>query len=162
MPVYTRPAWRFGILAWGLVSCPPDAALAQEPRGFEAGLQGITTLAEPRLAGGGLTGAWRPGGRMRLVVGALPGVTGRRFAFRGELGAHFLLNPTLVRGLGFYGMGGIAGVAARRSAGYLMLGVGAETSPAGRSGWMVELGVGGGGRIAVGWRRRWLSLIGPP
>ena len=130
--------------------------LAQEPQGFEAGVQGVGALATPSFFGAGVTGALRPGGRLRLSIGVFPGTQDGRFAFRGEVAGHFMLNPARRHGLGFYGAGGIAALLGPRDAGYVMLGLGVETAPGGRSGLMIEAGVGGGARISIGWRRRWL------
>jgi hypothetical protein len=45
--------------------------------------------------------------------------------------------------------------------GYLVLTLGLEASPGGRTGWFLEAGVGGGARIAAGWRRRWFPAWWP-
>lgn len=136
----------------------------QEPHGLELAATGAVVVTDPVFAGAGFQGAVRPGGRSRLVVGVLPGMIEDRFALRGELVAHFLLSPGARRGVGFYGLGGVAGLTGPRKRAYLMLGVGVEANPGGRSGWMLEAGVGGGVRIAAGWRWRWLErrLSAPP
>jgi hypothetical protein len=38
--------------------------------------------------------------------------------------------------------------------GYMVLGLGVESSPGARSGWALEAGIGGGFRIALGYRWR--------
>ncbi|HSB55661.1 MAG TPA: hypothetical protein VLD58_14975, partial [Gemmatimonadales bacterium] len=78
-----------------------------------------------------------------------------RLAGRGELLAQFLLSPGRTRGAGLYGLGGVAGQAGRRDRGFLVLGLGLEGAPGGASGWFAEAGVGGGARVAAGWRWRW-------
>lgn len=130
-------------------------AAAQSPRGFEAGAAGALLLAEPEFAGGGALLALRPGGRMRLqltaLVGDADGVTGR-----GEFAVHYLVTPGAPRGAGIYGLAGAALSAGPREAGYFLLGLGIEAAPAGSGGWWLEAGVGGGARLALGWR--WRSL----
>jgi hypothetical protein len=60
-----------------------------------------------------------------------------------------------------YGLGGVAGQVGRGSQGYVVLGLGLERAPGGRSGWALEAGVGGGVRVTVGWRWRWLKPSRP-
>jgi hypothetical protein len=139
------------------------AALAAGPAAAqtkELGLQAVATASDPAMAGGGVYAAWRPSRRARLSVGALVGGAGGELAWRGELLAHFLLTPVARRGIGFYGAGGIAAVAGPEEEGYLVLALGMETSPGAPSGWFAEAGVGGGARLAVGFRRRWSSRPG--
>jgi len=138
-------------------------ARGQEPRGLELATTGVIVLSDPLFAGAGLQGAARPGGRSRIALGVFPGAIDERFALRGELVAHFLLSPGARRGVGFYGFGGVAGLSGPSDRAYLMLGVGVEANPGGRSGWMLEAGLGGGARIAAGWRwRRLERLVGTP
>ena len=134
-----------------------EALPAQEPRGTEVAGIGMVALSDPVFAGGGLQVAVRPGGRARLAVTLLPGAMRRRFALRAEAVAHFLLNPAPVSEVGFYGLAGIAGVTGAIERAYLVAGIGVETNPGGPSGWLAEAGVGGGARVAVGWRRRWFT-----
>jgi hypothetical protein len=79
--------------------------------------------------------------------------------FRGELLGHFLLSPEESRKAAFYFAGGIAGVegagASTVSRGYLVLTLGVEAQPGAGSGWTFEAGVGGGVRLAAGYRWRW-------
>lgn len=139
-----------------LASAGSAAALrAQEPLGHEVGIGAIGTVASRSFIGGGVSFGLRPGGRVRVVAQVAPGVRSDGvFAVRGELLTHFMLAPGRARGVGFYGIGGIAGITGGGSGGYLVLGVGLESNPAGASGWLLEAGVGGGARLAVGWRHR--------
>jgi hypothetical protein len=143
----------------GLVA-PRLPAWAQEPAGLEAGVHGLTLLEDPAWVGGGVYGAYRPGGKARFALTIDAGTLDGRLAGRSELLAHFLLAPGRRRGVGLYGLGGIAGVAGPRDQGYLVIGLGIERAPGGGSGWAVEAGVGGGARITVGWRWRRLALPG--
>jgi hypothetical protein len=129
-------------------------ARAQGPAGVEAGIQGLILSQRPVWWGGALVGGYRPGGKARLSVTLGAGRTDSRWSARGELLAHLLLSPARRSGAGVYGFGGIAGTAGPRDQGYLVLGLGVERAPALGSGWMLEAGVGGGLRLAAGWRWR--------
>jgi len=107
---------------------------------------------------GGVYGAVRTSLRSRISLAAGAGVSSGQATFRGEALAHFLLNPTRRRGLGFYGAGGLAVVQGVVDQGYLVVTLGVENRPGGRSGWFVEAGVGGGARLAVGLRHRWFPV----
>ena len=122
----------------------------------ELGVMGIVTASDPALVVAGGYGAIRTSRRTRISAGLGAGVSDGRAAWRGELLAHFLLNPTRRWGVGVYGAGGIAAVGGPVDQGYLVLTLGLEARPGGRSGWFVEAGVGGGARLAAGVRwRRW-------
>lgn len=139
-----------------LVLLKPPAMPAQSPTGMEAGLIGALAAADPAFVGGGASVAWRPGDRVRLVATAVLGGQGRRTTGRGELSVNYLLEPARATGIGVYGFAGIAGTTGTAGNGYLLLGVGAESAPGSAHGWLVEGGVGGGARIAAGYRWRWL------
>jgi hypothetical protein len=119
-------------------------------------MQAISTFSDPLLAVGGVYGALRTTGRTRVSLSLGAGTSGGKAAFRGELLAHFLLSPESLRP-GFYLAGGIAGVESKVDRGYLVLAAGLEQSPRGRSGWALEVGVGGGPRVALGYRWRWYT-----
>jgi hypothetical protein len=144
------------------IAVTPRTVQAQADRGYEVGIQGLTLLQDPVWLGGAMYGAWRPGGGVRLGLTIGAGSLDGRFSGRGELLAHFLLSPGRRRGVGLYGIGGIAGVAGPRDQGYLILGLGLEQAPGSRSGWAIEAGVGGGVRVAVGWRWRRLAPARTP
>ncbi|MGE0353308.1 MAG: hypothetical protein AB7Q69_08715 [Gemmatimonadales bacterium] len=146
---WSRPA----ILALLLLAGPAPAAWAQQ---FEAGLQGVATLADRAFAGGGVSLGWRSGPRARVVaMGALGSDDGDGPAVRGELTAHFLLSPRSRRAT-LYAGGGIAGVAGPHGeAGFVVLALGIESRPSARTGWVLETGLGGGVRVLVGYRWRW-------
>jgi len=72
----------------------------------------------------------------------------------GELLVHFLLNPTRRTGAGVYGAGGVAVVGGPVDQGYVVVTLGVESRPGAPSGWFVEAGVGGGARLAMGYRWR--------
>jgi hypothetical protein len=127
---------------------------AQAQLAREVGVELVATASDPALGAGMLYGAVRTSRRMRISAAAGAGASDGRAAFRGELLAHFLLSPRRRTGAGFYGAGGIAGVAGPVDQGYLVLTLGLEARPAARAGWFVEAGVGGGARLALGYRWR--------
>jgi hypothetical protein len=122
----------------------------------ELGVMGIATASDPALVVASAYGAIRTSRRTRISAGLGLGASDGRAAGRGELLAHFLLNPTRRSGVGIYGAGGVAAVGGPVDQGYLVLTLGLEARPGGRSGWFVEAGVGGGVRLAAGvrWRHR--------
>lgn len=129
----------------------PAPAAAQ--RASELGVQAIGTAQDDGLVVAGLSGALRPTRRLRLLLSAGAGSAAGEFVFRSELLGHFLLSPA-TRGIGLYGGGGVALVAGPHETGYLVLLLGVEQAPGGRSGWFVEGGLGGGVRGAAGYRWR--------
>ncbi len=146
-------------LAALLVLLSASPAGAQSPRGFEAGVAGALLLAQPEFIGGGAMLALRPGGRMRFQLAALAGDAGGLMG-RGEFAVHYLVTPAATRGGSVYGVAGVALNAGSGEAGYLLLGLGLERASGASNGWWVEAGVGGGGRLAAGWR--WRSLRRSP
>jgi hypothetical protein len=156
------PARRSGGLTLLLLGGLASSGIAQLPSGHEIGVQALATFASPTFAGGGVSYAVRPGGRARLMGLVSAGTRDGSFAGRGEIVLHYLVAPDRRRGAGWYGVGGIGGVTGRRGGGFLVAGLGVESAPAGRSGWMLEGGVGGGLRLSFGWRQRWLHRSAPP
>ncbi|MBA3259088.1 MAG: hypothetical protein H0T68_06450 [Gemmatimonadales bacterium] len=120
----------------------------------EVGLQAVGTASDPPLAVGGGYAALRVSRRFRLSLAAGVGGSDDRIAGRGELLAHFLLAPRARRGVGGYVAAGIAAVGGPVDQGYLVLTLGLEASPGAESGWFLEGGVGGGARLAAGYRWR--------
>ena len=151
--------WADGWAAALVLVAPPLAA--QQMR--EIGLQTTMTASDPALVIGGVYAAVRTSLRTRVSVAAGAGLSGGDAAWRGELLAYFLLNPDRQRGAALYGAGGLAVVGGPVDEGYLVLTLGLEARPAGRSGWFLEGGVGGGVRLAAGyrWRKRPAGPRGP-
>ena len=141
------------VLLAALVATARPAA-AQQVK--ELGLEGIVTASDPGLVVGGVYGALRTSLRTRISAAAALGASDGESAWRGELLAHFLLSPTRRQGVGLYGAGGVAVVGGRVDQGYLVVTLGLESRPGMPSGWFVEAGVGGGARLAGGYRWRWL------
>jgi hypothetical protein len=138
------------LLAAGLAWAVP----AKAQRVAELGAHALVATSDPALAVGGVYAAVRASQRIRVAVTAGVGASAGAAAARGEVLGHFLLNPGGWRGVGAYAGGGIAGVAGPLDDGYLVLLLGVEARPGAGSGWAVEAGVGGGVRIAVGYRWR--------
>ena len=145
-----RSGWTSLLAAAAAVCAVPAAA----QRVTELGLHAAVTTAAPVLATAGLYGAVRASQRLRIAATAAAGVARGRAAARGELAGHFLLSPTRRRGAGPYAGAGIAGVLGAADDGYLMLLLGIEGHPGATAGWALELGLGGGIRLAAGYRWR--------
>jgi len=144
------------VVGAGLFAALPGCPLAaQHP--VEYGIHAVATFATPDLFAGGGYAAVRSGERARLALTLAAGMADGDVAFRGELLGHFLLSPRATHGVGFYALGGAA-VADVESTGdtqgYMVLGLGVESSPGSPSGWALEAGIGGGFRIAAGYRWR--------
>ncbi len=158
MSIWSSPGRRCAGGLTGLLSlviCASAVAQQAAPVRRELGIIGLTTLGDPAFGGGGLYAAIRPGGNTRVAVTATVGGQAGELSGRGELLGHFVLNPRRMRGLGVYGLAGLAAEVRTGTRGYLVMGLGLETASGRRSGWALEAGVGGGVRLAVGWRRRW-------
>jgi hypothetical protein len=128
---------------------------AQQGVRWELGPQAYALAGDRDTFGAGLYGAWRPAGRTRLSLFAGAGSGEGVTAGRTETLVHFLLSPTQRRGAGVYAAGGVGvDLNADATASWVVATLGVEGAPGGTSGWMVEVGVGGGWRGAVGWRWR--------
>jgi hypothetical protein len=149
-----RCRWRELLLLGAALGAATNGT-AQQIR--ELGVQAIGTFSDPALAVAGLYAALRTPGRTRVCLSLAGGTSSQEFVVRGELLGHFLLSPEERRKPGFYLGGGIAGVEGSVSREYLVLTLGVEQRPRGASGWALELGVGGGARIGVGYRWRGFS-----
>jgi hypothetical protein len=106
----------------------------------------------------GLGGSIRDERRNRLLVAAAAGANdGGDMTGRGELAYHFLLDPASRGSSKVYAGGGLAvSLSGGEIRPFALLVVGAEHAPGGSRGAFIELGVGGGVRLAIGmrWRRR--------
>jgi hypothetical protein len=142
-------------LGMGLAWTVP--ASAQQIR--ELGLAAIATSSNPALAVAGIYGAFRTIGRTRLSASMGLGISDGELAWRGELLGHFLLSPEERHEAGFYFAGGVAAVGGPVSRGYLVVTLGVEGKPRARSGWALEAGLGGGVRVALGYRWRWFPGV---
>jgi hypothetical protein len=132
---------------------PARFGAAQQVR--EIGIQAVGTLSDPTLAVAGGYGAVGTSGRTRVSASIGAGLSDGELAWRGELLGHFLLSPEERQRPGFYLAGGLAGVEGPVSRGYLVVTVGVEQRPRAATGWALEAGIGGGFRVALGYRWRW-------
>ncbi|MEO8090428.1 MAG: hypothetical protein ABI703_09040 [Gemmatimonadales bacterium] len=151
-------AWPELLLAGSVMGAAPLAA----QQGKELGVQAVVTASDPAVAVAGIYGGLRTSSRTRLSVAAGVGTSSGEAAFRGELLGHFLLSPNKKDGPGFYFAGGVAAVEGPVDQGYLVFAAGLEDRPGAASGWGVELGVGGGVRVLLAYRWRWLRPAGAP
>jgi hypothetical protein len=143
---------------WAELLVAAGAALSATPGNTqqigEIGIQAVVTSSDPAVGVVGPYGALRTSGRTRISASVGGGVSDDDFAWRAEALGHFLLSPDRRRGWGAYLAGGLAAVGGPVNRGYIVLTFGAEGRPGGPSGWVAELGVGGGVRIGVGYRWR--------
>ena len=123
-------------------------------RAGEIGIQGVATASDPAAAVAGVYGAIRTSGRTRVSAFVGGGASNGDLAWRGEALGYFLLSPDRRRGWGPYIAGGIAGVEGPIHRGYIVLTLGAEERPRNSSGWVAEIGIGGGARLGLGYRWR--------
>lgn len=139
-----------------LAALAPRAGSAQGWR--ETQLHALAIASRPFFAGAGLAFGWRDEGRTRWQAGAtLGGLDGHGVGARADLAWHFLLDPAGTRGGAVYGGAGMSLLAGGgRVTPYVMLVLGAEHAPGRGGGTFVEVGVGGGVRVAAGyrWRKR--------
>lgn len=141
--------WRWPRVLGAVASLAAAPLSAQQVPEF--GVQLIGTASDPELLVGGGYAALRMSRRFRFSVAAGIGGSGGETAWRGELLAHFLLAPRRRDGVGGYAAGGVAAV---EDQGYIVLTLGVESRPGSGGGWFVEGGVGGGVRLAGGYRWR--------
>lgn len=144
--------WGSLVAVAALAAPPPVAA----QRIAELGVQATALAADPGSMFGGVYGALRTSMRMRVSLAAGLGAARHVTTPRAEALVHFLLNPGRRAGVGPYVAGGVAAVGGPLDQGYLVLTLGMETRPGMPSGWFVEAGVGGGARLAAGFRHRWM------
>jgi hypothetical protein len=120
----------------------------------EVGAQVMLTTARPTAILAGSSVAFRVGRRDRLAVGLGLGSAGGDLTGRGEALWHFLLSPEAEGRPGLYGGAGLAATAGPERNGWVVATLGLDWGPGGRSGWMAEVGVGGGVRVVLGYRWR--------
>ncbi len=150
--------WRRSAAVWLPLLVAAAPCRAQGRTEVTAGV--VALASRPAFYGAGLGLAWRDQERLRLAPALQLGAFGDgRFGARAELSLQFLLDPDRTRGLGLYGGGGLsAELEGGHVTPYLLLILGAESAPGGKGGPFVELGVGGGARVAIGYRWRHPSV----
>jgi hypothetical protein len=146
--------WRRSVLL--LVPALACAAPAAAQSVTEAQLWGTAVASKPAFYGAGIGLGWRDAERDRIAPAVAVGAFGDGgFGARADLSYQFLLDPVKQAGSAIYGGGGLT-VAVRRGrvVPYALLVVGVETAPGGSGGSFLEIGVGGGVRVALGYRWR--------
>jgi len=145
------------LLLAGLFAAP---ARAQSLR--EAQLWGMAAFSRPAFYGAGFGLGWRDELRDRFAPAIALGAFGDgRFGARADLAYQFLLDPAKASGTAVYGGGGVTAVVrGGHVSPYLLLVLGLEGAPGGRGGMFMEMGVGGGARLAIGYRWRKQSAPG--
>lgn len=144
--------WPLAVIASTALMCFNRPVSAQVTK--ERGAQVTALSGRPAFLGAGVVWGWRPGLRDRVVIHGALGAAEHQMAARVEASWQFMLSPRTERGVGAYVGGGIAGQFAETSHGWLLLTAGLEQNPGGSRGWSLELGVGGGMRLALGYRWR--------
>lgn len=138
------------LLVTGVWAICPAPARAQ--RVMEYGPLAVATFADRDFAGAGGFFALRSS-HSRVMAALLGGTRSGETAGRGELTAHFLLQPSTT-GLTPYAGGGVALVGDDGTDGYVVLVFGVESAPSLPAGWSLEVGLGGGVRLGAAWRWR--------
>jgi hypothetical protein len=149
---------------WGELLLGVAALLGAEPAGaqvkHELGVQGIAAFSDPAVFVAGGYAAWRPSSRTRISGTGGVGMSDGSFVWRIEALGHFLLSPDEASRPGFYLTGGVAGTGGPATRGYLVAAVGLEQRPGGKEGWALEMGVGGGFRVGLGYRWKFTGKPG--
>lgn len=128
-------------------------AAAQRPVDFR--VVSVGTATARRYLGGGAGGSVALGARLRLGALATLGHSAGGLATRDELMVTFHLTPYRRHGLAAYAGAGAALLADSDVATeYMVVVLGLEAHPGRAAGWFVEGGVGGGVRLAAGYRWR--------
>ncbi len=147
-------SWRRSALAPLVLLAAASPCLAQ--RRSELQVWALAAASKPAFYGAGLGLGFRDEGRTRIAVaGALGSFEDGSLGGRADATLQFLLNPQKRAGAAIYGGGGLSLAAGRGQATpYLLLVLGVEHAPGGPGGAFAEIGVGGGVRVAVGYRWR--------
>jgi hypothetical protein len=146
------------LAALALVAAP---APCRAQRIGELQVWGVAAASKPAFYGAGLGYGSRDLDRTRVAGALAAGAYGDgRFGARADLSFEFLLDPRARSGAALYGGGGLT-LAVERGhvTPYLLLVLGVEHAPGGRGGTFLEVGVGGGARVALGYR--WRKTIAP-
>lgn len=132
------------------------AGRAQAQGVREVDLHALGVASDPTFLGAGGGYAWRDPRRTRVLATVALGTLGHAgVAGRADLAWHFLLDPRKRQGSAAYGGGGLSVQAgAREVKPYVLVVLGAENAPGGAGGSYVEVGVGGGVRVVIGYRWR--------
>ncbi|HEX9754596.1 MAG TPA: hypothetical protein VGA42_02765 [Gemmatimonadales bacterium] len=144
-----------GLILWASAATPL-VAVGQIRR--ELGVHLIAASAPRATVVAGPSVAWRVGRRDRVVLQGGAGLE-EEGVLAGRLEAlwHFHLDPGALGKPGAYLGGGVGALVGDEWRGIVIVTLGLEGSPGARAGWIVELGVGGGVRLGLGYRWRWAA-----
>ena len=145
------------LLLVGVVWGSPVAA--QLPR-RELGVALVLVGSDPVYAGLGVSGGLHLGNELRAVGAMTVGGAGGEVVVRGDAELQFVVDPFGRGRARLFAGAGLSGVTGPNGGGYLLVVAGIEGAPRARRGWSVELGIGGGARLAVGYRFRWAARNG--
>ena len=141
-------------LGWALTTLVPAAGAQLAATEWSMGVTAVA--ARYTFWGAGLELARRPSGQVRGAVAGAAGARDGQAAVRLDATAQFVVTPSARTGVTLSGGLGLAYAGARheRGAAWATAQLGAEAAAGRRRGWFVELGLGGGVRVAAGWRWR--------
>lgn len=142
------------VAGWALTALARAAGAQLAATEWSAGV--TTVAARHTFWGAGFALARRPGGQLRAALAAAGGTRDGEAAVRIDATAQFVVTPVARTGVSLSGGLGLAYAGARqeRGAAWVTAQLGAEAAAGRRRAWFVELGLGGGVRIAAGWRWR--------
>ena len=127
---------------------------------FEVQALGVATVTAREFVGGGLGLAYRTAGRTRvgllMTLGSSQGSDGGwGFAGRGEALVSYHLDPYKRHGFTPYAGGGLSVTLNEEdNTQYILLVLGVESNPGGRSGFFADVGIAGGLRLSAGFQVR--------
>ena len=111
----------------------------------------LVAASDPWFGGGGATVGVRVSRDVEVTGALLAGRRGEATVGRGEIGVRVYLPQRSIRVTRWYLQGGVAGVTGRdQTTGLILAGLGVERGR--RNAWFGEVGVGGGVRVATGYR----------
>jgi len=142
------------VAGWALAAVVPAAGAQLAATEWSVGVTAVA--ARYTFWGAGLELAHRPSGQMRGAVAAAAGARDGAAALRLDATAQFVVTPSARTGVTLSGGLGLAYAGARhaRGAAWATAQLGAEAAAGRRRGWFLEVGLGGGVRVAAGWRWR--------
>ncbi len=141
---------RFGPLVILLLGLGVTESRAQGRWVVGADLVGLTS--DPVFGGGGVVLGIRTSRELTLVGRGLAGSQDGKLVGRGELAVEFRFLERSSRRPVPYLSAGVAGATGPRPGPYLLAAVGLDIPAGTRGHWIVEGGVGGGLRVAAGYR----------
>ena len=133
-----------------IVTVGPAAA----QRGWDAQVHAMALARDSTVVAGGAGAGWRVGRGLRLATTVSAGaLTSGGAVGRGEALLAYHVSPPRRGGVGVYVGAGVAGEMHRGDVrGLIAALIGVEARPWNGGGWFLEAGMGGGVRVAAGYR----------